>query len=255
VNLSEQTIFNNLILGWFILAAVTFILLFFITAPYGRYSRNNWGPTIDNRIGWLIMEAPAPLAFAVFFSLGSNPVTLATVALFLMWEAHYIHRAFIYPFSLHGQTMRMTIIVVALAFMFNAVNGYLNGRYIFTLSDGYSSNWLVDARFIVGLLLFIAGFVINRRADLALRSLRKPGEGDYKIPYGEMYRWISCPNYLGEILTWTGWAVATWSLPGLAFAAWTIANLVPRAKAHHRWYHENFASYPPERKALVPWLW
>jgi len=255
VNLSEQTIFNNLILGWLILAAVTFITLFFITAPYGRYSRNDWGPAIDNRIGWLIMEAPAPLAFAVFFLLGSNPVTLATVALFLMWEAHYIHRAFIYPFNLRGQTRRMTIIVIALAFIFNAVNGYLNGRYIFTLSDGYSGNWLVDARFIVGLLLFITGFVINRRADLALRNLRKPGEGDYKIPYGEMYRWISCPNYLGEILTWTGWAVATWSLPGLAFAVWTIANLVPRARAHHNWYHENFANYPSKRKALLPRLW
>ena len=180
MNLSEQTIFNNLILGWFILAAVTFILLFFITAPYGRHSRNNWGATIDNRLGWLIMETPAPLAFAVFFLLGGNPVTSATVTLFLMWEAHYIHRAFIYPFSLHGRTRRMTVIVVALAFIFNAVNGYLNGRYIFTLSDGYPSSWLVDVRFIVGLLLFIAGFVINRRADLALRSLRRPGEGDYK---------------------------------------------------------------------------
>ena len=255
MNLNEQVIFNNLTLGWFILAAAIFILLFFFTAPYGRHSRKNWGPTIDNRTGWLVMEAPAPLVFAVFFLSGHNTVTMAVIALLVMWEAHYIHRAFIYPFSLRGQTRRMPVVVMALAFVFNMMNGYLNGRYIFTLSEGYTNGWLVDARFIAGLVLFIAGFVINRRADLALRKLREPGESDYKIPCGGMYRWISCPNYLGEILTWTGWAVATWSLPGLAFAVWTIANLVPRAKAHHSWYHEHFASYPPERKALVPLLW
>ena len=66
---------------------------------------------------------------------------------------------------------------------------------------------------------------------------------------------MSCPNYLGEILEWVGWAVATWSLPGLAFAVWVIANLVPRARSHHRWYRERFPDYPDGRKALVPGLW
>ena len=41
---------------------------------------------------------------------------------------------------------------------------------------------------------------------------------------------------------------------GLAFAAWTMANLVPRARAHHRWYRERFPDYPARRKALVPGL-
>lgn len=255
MNLNELTIFNNLILGWLILAAVTFTALFFFTAPYGRHTRNDWGPTIGNKKGWMIMESAAPLVFAVCFLLGNNPVTVTTLVLFVMWEAHYIHRAFIYPFTLRGQAKRMPIAVAASAFIFNTVNGYLNGRYVFTLSDGYANEWLVEIRFIAGLILFLAGFIINRRADLALRSLREPGGSDYKIPYCEMYRWISCPNYLGEILIWVGWAVATWSLPGLAFAVWTIANLVPRARAHHAWYHAHFADYPPGRKALVPWLW
>jgi protein-S-isoprenylcysteine O-methyltransferase Ste14 len=70
-----------------------------------------------------------------------------------------------------------------------------------------------------------------------------------------MYRWISCPNYFGEIVEWIGWAIATWSLAGLAFALWTAANLAPRARSHHQWYRESFADYPQERKALVPRLW
>lgn len=65
---------------------------------------------------------------------------------------------------------------------------------------------------------------------------------------------MSSPNYLGEIIEWTGFALATWSLPGLAFALWTVANLVPRAVAHHRWYRGKFPGYPVERRALIPYL-
>ena len=89
-------------------------------------------------------------------------------------------------------------------------------------------------------------------ADNALLRLRKRGRTGYVVPQGGAYRYISCPNYLGEILEWTGWAVATWSLGGLAFCVFTAANLVPRARSNHRWYRENFPDYPPGRRALIP---
>jgi len=149
----------------------------------------------------------------------------------------------------------MPVLIIGLAFLYNAVNGYLNGRYIFTFSGGYPDEWLGDIRFVTGFVLFVIGFVINRQSDQILRNLRSPGESGYKIPFGKLYRWVSCPNYLGEITTWIGWAIATWSLPGLAFALWTIANLAPRARAHHMWYHKKFDSYPPERKVLMPGIW
>jgi len=65
--------------------------------------------------------------------------------------------------------------------------------------------------------------------------LRENGNSVYKIPEGGMFNLVSSPNYLGEILEWTGWAIATWSLAGLSFALWTFANLAPRALANHRW--------------------
>ncbi|MBE0697758.1 MAG: DUF1295 domain-containing protein, partial [Anaerolineaceae bacterium] len=132
---------------------------------------------------------------------------------------------------------------------------YINGRYLFTLSGGYPASWISDPRFIVGAGLFIAGMFTNRWADTILRGLRKPGEGGYRIPRGGLFELVSCPNYLGEIIEWIGWAVATWSLAGLAFAIWTFANLAPRAYVHHAWYHKNFPSYPSRRKALIPGLW
>ena len=85
--------------------------------------------------------------------------------------------------------------------------------------------------------------------------MRRPGSHGYSICNEGLYRWISCPNYFGEIIIWTGWALATWSLAGLAFAVWTFANLAPRARAHHIWYRRQFPDYPPERKSLLPGVW
>jgi protein-S-isoprenylcysteine O-methyltransferase Ste14 len=253
--MSEQAFFNILLISWFALAVIIFVALFFIVAPYGRHLKDRWGPKIGDRLGWVIMEAPSPVLFAIFFALGIQYISVTAVAFLVMWEAHYIHRAFIYPFSRRDGANNMAVAVIAMGFVFNLGNAYLNGRYVFTFSGGYANEWLMTPQFICGLALFLAGFIINRQADNVLRNLRKPGEAEYKIPYGGLYRWISCPNYLGEIITWTGWAVATWSLPGLAFAVWTAANLVPRARAHHIWYREHFADYPTERKALVPGVW
>jgi 3-oxo-5-alpha-steroid 4-dehydrogenase 1 len=251
----EQTVFNLILIAWFGLGTIVFISLFFLSAPYGRHIRKGWGRVVRNRLGWIIMESPAPIVLAICFVLRSNAITIPSLLFLLLWEAHYLHRSFIYPFSLSKDSRPIPLMVVSFGFIFNVMNGYINGRYIYTFSGGYGNHWLTDPRFIVGVVIFIEGFLINRRSDQILKSLRGPGESGYKIPYGSVYRWISCPNYAGELIIWAGWALATWSLPGLAFAFWTAANLVPRARAHHTWYKTTFPDYPPERKALIPGLW
>ncbi len=247
--------YNFLLITWLVLCPLIFISLFFIPAPYGRHIKSGWGPSVNSKLAWVIMEAWSPLIFAACFVLGKAPFSITSAAFLLMWEAHYIHRAFIYPFSLKNSHGKMPLSIVLSGIFFNLMNAWLNGHYIFTLSGGYPDRWLTDPRFMVGSALFISGFVINRHADYTLARLRKQGETGYRIPYGGLYRWISCPNYLGEILIWTGWALATWSLAGLSFALWTIANLAPRAMSHHAWYHRHFPDYPAERKALVPGIW
>lgn len=252
--MNERAVFNGLIVGWFVLAAGVFMALFFVTAPYGRHARSGWGPGLRNRLAWIVMEMPSPLLFALFFALGQHRTITAWVFLG-MWEAHYVHRAFIYPLQLRDSDKRMPLAIVFSGMFFNGVNAYLNGRSAFSFSGGYPNVWLRDPRFVVGLGLFVVGFVVNRQADQMLRDLRGPEDVEYRVPRGGLYSWISCPNYFGEILEWVGWALATWSMAGLAFAMWTAANLVPRARAHHLWYQESFPDYPPERKALVPRLW
>jgi protein-S-isoprenylcysteine O-methyltransferase Ste14 len=239
----------------FPLAVVTFVALLYISAPYGRHKRRGWGPSLSNRLGWFLMESPSVLIFGILFYIGGVPKTLPSMIFFGLWQAHYIQRAFIYPFMIADGRKLMPVAIMLVAFLFNIGNAYINGRYLFSLSGGYPETWMSSPRMLVGLTLFISGYIINRWADRILQSLRKPGETKYKIPYGGLYRWISCPNYFGEIIEWTGWAIATWSLPGLAFALWTFANLAPRARAHHAWYHKHFPDYPGERKALIPGVW
>ena len=95
---------------------------------------------------------------------------------------------------------------------------------------------------------------INISSDNILFKLRKGGEKEYTIPKKGLFRWVSCPNYLGEILEWMAFALMTWSLAGLSFMIWTMANLVPRAIKGHQWYHSKFDSYPKNRKAIFPYI-
>jgi hypothetical protein len=251
---SERSIHEFLLLLSGIAAVVTFPVLFFISAPYGRHGREGFGLKISSTAGWLVMEVPAAIVLPLCFALGNRTASPVATAFVVLWGIHYIYRGFIFPFRRRGAAKEMPLVIAGLGLTFNLLNGYLNGRWLFTFSDPYPGRWLFDPRFVAGALLFFAGLAINSYSDEILLRLRKPGETGYKIPNGGLYRWVSCPNYLGEIIEWTGWAIATWSLPGLLFAVWSFANLAPRGWEHHGWYKGKFADYPKDRRAVIPFV-
>jgi protein-S-isoprenylcysteine O-methyltransferase Ste14 len=246
--------FTTLVIAWIAAALITFVVLLRVQAPYGRYASRGWGGTVPHRVGWIAMEVVSPAIFLLFFLTGGGAKTGPMWLFAGLWVGHYLNRAVVYPLRQRAPGRRMPIVIMTSAMVFNGVNGYLNGHYLGALASPYAVAWLTDPRFLAGALLFVAGAIANWRADAILRALRKPGETGYRIPRGGLYRWVSCPNYLGEIVEWTGFALLTWSLPALSFAVWTAANLVPRALAHHRWYVERFPDYPSDRKALIPRL-
>jgi len=238
----------------FAMAPAAVIVLLFVSAPYGRHARGGWGPTLPGRLGWILMESPAVLLFAAVFFSGAHAFEAAPLVLCALWMLHYVHRTFIFPFRLRS-TKPMALLVAALAFGYQSLNALVNASWVGELGS-YPDAWLTDPRFLAGVALFFVGSAINHHADWVLLNLRKPGETGYKIPRGGMYRWVTSANYLGELVIWVGWAVATWSLAGLSFAIFTAANLAPRAAQHHAWYHETFGDdYPPERRRLIPLLW
>ena len=89
-----------LVLTGLVVAGAVFALLFFVSAPYGRHIRRGWGPLIPNHFAWIIMETPAVVVFALCFAAGSAPKNLPILLFFALWELHYVHRAFIYPWTI-----------------------------------------------------------------------------------------------------------------------------------------------------------
>jgi 3-oxo-5-alpha-steroid 4-dehydrogenase 1 len=250
---TEPALHTAVVYGVLALAVPTFAFLTWKTAPYGRHDRAGWGPTVPSRAGWIIMEHPAVLVFVAVFALGRYRAELVPLVLLALWQLHYVHRTFVFPFRMRASGKRMPLVLALTGTLFNAANAYINARWISELA-AYTTDWLTDPRFVAGVAVFAVGLVMNLHADTVLLRLRAPGESGYKIPQGGMYRWVTSPNYLGELLEWFGWALMTWSLAGLAFALYTAANLVPRAISNHAWYRERFAEYPPARRALIPYV-
>lgn len=238
----------------FVLAAVTVIALVFVSAPYGRHTRSGWGPSVPNRVGWVVMELPAVAVFAAIYLQGRHAAEVVPMIFGGLWMIHYSHRTFVFPLRLRTGGKHMRVVVVGLGIAFNTLNAYVVGRWISHLGT-YGAGWLRDPRFLLGVVLFVTGFWVNYEADRALIGLRQPGETGYRIPNGGLFDRVASPNYFGEIVEWAGFAVATWSLAGLAFALFTVANLAPRAASHLRWYTGAFPEYPRHRKALIPYLW
>ena len=234
---------------WIILAAaaVVFPVLFFVPAPYGRHFRAGWGPALGSRAGWIAMEWPSVFVFAVVWIANPQFGTPLVTTLGLLWLAHYVQRTFVFSLLLRDSGKRQSLLTVALAEIFNLFNATGNAA---ALNDRP-----FDLRFILGVILFASGFGLNLHSDGVLRSLRRPGESGYRVPFGGGFRFVSAPNYLGEIVEWVGFALAAQTLAAWAFAAFTFANLAPRAVSNHRWYRERFPDYPRTRRALVPFLW
>jgi len=246
--------FHLIVKIWIGIALIMIPVLLSITVPYGRHSRRDWGPMIPNRMGWIIMELPSLIMFITFFLTGPNQMSIPLLIFFLLYVIHYTNRSIIFPLRTHTSRKLMPLLIVVLAIFFNLINGFLNGFYFGSVTQGYSLEWLYDIRFILGFLIFLSGMIINLKYDNMLLALRKSSRNGYAIPTGGLFNVVSCPNFFGEILEWTGFAIMTWSPAALAFLAWTMVNLIPRALDHHKWYLDRFENYPAERKALIPYL-
>lgn len=240
----------------------TFVSTLVIKAPYGRYSATEskgWGPLIEARLAWILMECPNLIVVAGLLYYGySHGVSIhpSNIALLGLFVLHYFQRSLIYPAKMEaGQGSPMPASVMILGNIYVTWNAYTQALAL-VLVNKYSNDWLLDPRFVIGTIIFLFGFFGNIASDNKLLALRKTcKKGEYKIPYGGMFDYVSAANYSCEIIEWTGYAIANWSLPAFAFALYTFSNLGPRGYKHHQWYHQKFENYPKSRKAVIPLLW
>ena len=224
-----------------VLAVVVFVSLYFVDAGYGKFYTPKWGPTVDNHLGWFLMEAPVFVAILLLWWFSDRRTDSVRLVFLLLFELHYFHRSFIFPMRLRGHG-RMPLAIILMGVLFNTLNALMQGGWIFYVSpiDYYPADWLTSLPFIAGTAVFFAGMFINIQSDNIIRQLRKPGDTAHYLPRGGMFRYVASANYFGEFMEWVGFAILTWSWSGAVFALWTFANLAPRAARIYERYAREF---------------
>ncbi len=251
--------FNTLLVIMAVIAAVVFVVLHHVNAAYGMMYTKKWGPSLNNRLGWVLMEIPAVIAMTAIWLMSSRTFDPLPMLFFVLFQIHYLHRTFLFPMLIRGNN-RMPLVIILLGWIFNIANAYILGGWIFFISPAgtYTTNWLFTPQFMIGLIIFFIGFVINLNSDYIIRNLRKSNDDNrHYIPHGGMFQYVSSANYFGELLEWIGFAIFTWSAAGTVFAIWTFAILAPRAAQIHRRYLQEFGNdfQKLKLKRIIPFIY
>lgn len=250
--------FNRTLVLFSVVGIFVFVALFFIRAGYGMFRTSRWGLAVSNKVGWVLMEAP--VFFVMLYLWWQSEVAWCSVPslFFLLFELHYFQRSFIFPFLMKGKS-RMPITILLMGVVFNVLNGYIQGAWLFYLApaDYYTAaGFLLSPCCWVGIIVFFVGMAINWHSDHVIRHLRKPGDTNHYLPQKGVYRWVTCGNYFGEWVEWIGFALATASPAAWVFVWWTFANLAPRAYKIRQKYREEFGEEAVgKRKCLIPYIY
>lgn len=240
-----------------VIAVIVFIALYFVKAGYGIFRTKQWGISIDNKIAWIMMEAPVFIVMLyIWISNGATTALPAFIA-FLLFQLHYFQRSFIFPLLMKGKS-QMPIAIMLMGITFNVINGLLIGTSLFTLPPSAfneGSVYLTHPTSIAGIAIFFIGMGINIHSDHVIRHLRQPGDTRHYLPSKGMYRYVTSANYFGELVEWTGFALFCSTPAAWLFVIWTAANLVPRAAAIHKRYRKEFGDAVGHRKRVIPFVY
>lgn len=254
---NQDSLNLNIQIGFIVFDIITFIILFFITAHYGRHIRNNFKLIIvSDKIGWIIEEFPTIIIsvyYTYYYIILTEKINYIKLVMIGFYYCHYLHRSIIYPINLFTNSRKMPIDIVLMGSTFNFFNSIMINRSIFIFSD-YTVENVYNFTFLFGCSIFLIGMYINIYHDYYILSEKKRLNGAYFIPDVFLFNYICSPNYLGEIIEWIGFAIATKTLSGMIFFISTFSNLFPRAISHLKWYREKFKEFPKNRKAIIPFL-
>ncbi|XP_073997458.1 polyprenal reductase isoform X2 [Rhodnius prolixus] len=133
----------------------------------------------------------------------------------------------------------------------------------FSYSDNFEAAFhfkdLSYRTLVVSLIFFWAWWKQFESASI-LANLRKNRKGvivtdAYLIPEGGLFKYISSPHSLCEIIIYLCLTIIlsdNSTLPSVA--AWVISNQIESALLSHWWYKRTFTNYPEKRKAIIPFF-
>ena len=119
-----EKIYELILYPWICIALISFIALFKINAPYGKFFNENFGFSLPYKLGWFIQEIISPLSLFIFYLLSSNSINNKIVWFFLIiWILHYIYRSIVFPLRMSKKVSRIPVSVLLSAIIFNVING------------------------------------------------------------------------------------------------------------------------------------
>ncbi|MBQ1938274.1 MAG: DUF1295 domain-containing protein [Bacteroidales bacterium] len=252
--------YNIFLLTMTVIAVFVFVTLFFVDAGYGKFYNKKWGPAVNNKLGWVLMEAPVFIVMLLLWAMSDRRTDAIRLVMLILFQLHYFQRSFIFPFLIRGKG-KMPLSIMLMAFLFNTLNAFMQGGWLFFESPdeyyGAGLSWLTDPRFIIGVTVFLGGMLINIHSDSVIRNLRKEGDTRHYLPTKGFFRYVTSANYFGEFVEWVGFAILTWSFSGAVFAIWTFANLAPRAARIYERYKQEFPEQLDTKKVkrIIPFIY
>ncbi|EFR03881.1 synaptic glycoprotein SC2 [Nannizzia gypsea CBS 118893] len=184
----------------------------------------------------------------------SSLQTLTCALLTLHFIKREMETLFVHRFSV--STMPFTYVFRNSAHYW-LLGGVNLAYWVFSPSSSTATDHPNPALLYPGLVLFLVGQLSNLSTHLTLRSLRKPGSTERVIPTGFGFDWVTCPNYLFEVMAWVGVYLVSglnWSV--LLFLVVGAGTMMKWASQKEKRYRREFGDkYKKKRFVMLPGLW
>ncbi|KAF1991438.1 3-oxo-5-alpha-steroid 4-dehydrogenase family protein-like protein [Aulographum hederae CBS 113979] len=108
-----------------------------------------------------------------------------------------------------------------------------------------------------GLALFTVGELLNLQTHITLSALRPASDPTVRgIPNGIGFGLVTCPNYMYELLAWTGVCLVSRSWASVLFTVVAGAQMGVWAKKKEKRYRSEFGDkYKRKRFSMIPGVW
>lgn len=150
----------------------------------------------------------------VFFFYGIY-IEYINIIFYCLWFCYYVYRGIIYLWIMKYSSLKIFLGILLGGFFFNFFYSFFNVDWIGVVF--YDFDYYKDLWFIVGVVMFIIGYIINRYVDLLFRKFRVNSSFGYFIFNGCLFYKIFCLNYFGEMFEWFGWVLGIWLVVGIVW--------------------------------------
>lgn len=116
----------------------------------------------------------------------------------------------------------------------------------------------VVVRHLLAAAVFVWAWLHQFRAHKIFARLKRENGNRHVVPSGDWFEYVSCPHYLAECIMYLMVSLILGFPHHRTMAIvliWVVSNQIEVARMSHNWYREKFRdSYPPSRKALIPFV-